>query len=390
MKIQVTKQAVSKLMKGCPLIQEEDLLHPLEQFPKEWVTFTDSSNRFIAYGYLANQNKGIGWLLSWKNELTASFFDKLFLKAKEARSFYFNDDNTTAFRLFNGEGDGLGGLTVDCYNEFAVFSWYNDTIYANREMIIASFRKVFKNIEGAYEKIRFSSDQLPESQKMFGKNASEPLIIVENGVSYAVYLNEGLMTGIFLDQKDVRSELVNGYAAGKQVLNMFSYTGAFSVAAAMGGAAETTSVDLAKRSSPKTAEQFAVNQFPLDHQKIVVMDVFEYFNYAKRKAFTFDCIILDPPSFARNKKKVFTVAKNYGDLVKQSVDILSNKGSLIASTNAANISLKRFKKMVEEALCDKNVRYKIEEIYQLPADFKVNPDFSEGNYLKVLLLRIEK
>ncbi len=193
-----------------------------------------------------------------------------------------------------------------------------------------------------------------------------------------------------MDQKEVRNELINGYACGKSMLNMFSYTGAFSVAAAMGGASETTSVDLAKRSFSKTTEQFEVNQLPTAQQKIVVMDVFEYFKYAKRKELTYECIVLDPPSFARNKKKVFTVAKNYGELIEQSVDILSDKGSIIASTNAANISLERFRKMVELALKEKNVSYEIEKIYQLPADFKVNPHFPEGSYLKVLFLKIEK
>ncbi len=86
---------------------------------------------------------------------------------------------------------------------------------------------------------------------------------------------------------------------------MFSYTGAFSVAAAMGGAIETTSVDLAKRSLKKTQEQFEVNGLDVDQQKIIVMDVFEYFKYAKRKQFLYDMIVLDPPSFARNKKKSF-------------------------------------------------------------------------------------
>ena len=171
---------------------------------------------------------------------------------------------------------------------------------------------------------------------------------------------------------------------------MFSYTGAFSVAAAMGGAATTTSVDLAKRSAPKTTEQFEVNQLPLQEQKIVVMDTFEYFKYAKRKGLQFDCIVLDPPSFARNKKKVFTVAKNYGELVSQSIDLLPEKGTLIASTNAANLSLSRFRSIVEEAAEASGASFKVEKIYQLPADFKVNPQFIEGNYLKVLFLRITK
>lgn len=171
---------------------------------------------------------------------------------------------------------------------------------------------------------------------------------------------------------------------------MFSYTGAFSVASAMGGSSTTTSVDLAKRSLPKTKEQFEVNHLAVEDQKIVVMDVFDYFKYAVRKALTYDVIVLDPPSFARNKKKVFSVAKNYGDLVKDSVDILAPEGLLIASTNAANISLEKYKKMIIDALEEKKVQYKFQEMYQLPSDFKTNKYFEEGNYLKVFFIKIKK
>ena len=252
-------------------------------------------------------------------------------------------------------------------------------------------RTVYPDIIGAYEKIRFSTKNFTRITVSFlyGEQAPEPLLVTENGVQFATYLNEGLMTGIFLDQKEVRGRLVDGFAVGKTVLNMFSYTGAFSVAAAMGGAVATTSVDLAKRSLPKTTEQFEVNHLNLAPQKIIVMDVFDYFKYASRKGLSYDMIILDPPSFARNKKKVFSVAKNYGELVKDSIDILTDKGTLIASTNAANLSLAKYKKMVITALQEKNVRYKITDTYHYRADFQVNPNFPEGNYLKVLFIEIE-
>lgn len=390
MKIKVNRTAEKKFKKGYPLIQAEDLEDKLSVLPKEWLQFIDSKNKEIAFGYLGEQNKGLGWLVNWSGPVDRKFLMKLFMTAKEKRTAFENDELTTAYRLFNGEGDGLGGLIIDRYDDFAIFSWYNETLFALKNEIIQVFQEISPEIIGAYEKIRFTSEKLPESQFLFGEDAPEPLIIKENGISFAVYLNEGLMTGIFLDQKEVRGRLIDGAAIGKSVLNMFSYTGAFSVAAAMGGAFSTTSVDLAKRSSSKTKEQFEVNQLPLDNQKIIVMDVFEYFKYAARKQLSYDLIILDPPSFARNKKKVFSVAKNYGDLIKESVDILADQGTIIASTNAANITMKKYKLMVQEALEVKEVQYRIEEVYQLPADFQVNPQFQEGNYLKVLFIEVKK
>ena len=390
MKLQVTKKAEHKFKKGYPLIQKEDLQQVPAPLPTDWLTLIDSKGQRLAEGYLGEQNKGIGWLLSWHGPINQSFFQQLFEISREKLKSFEKDSLTTAYRLFNGEGDGIGGVIIDRYADYAVFSWYNETLYQKKAELLTAFRTVYPDIIGAYEKIRFSTKDLPESQFLYGEQAPEPLLVTENGVQFATYLNEGLMTGIFLDQKEVRGRLVDGFAVGKTVLNMFSYTGAFSVAAAMGGAVATTSVDLAKRSLPKTTEQFEVNHLNLAAQKIIVMDVFDYFKYASRKGLSYDMIILDPPSFARNKKKVFSVAKNYGELVKDSIDILTDKGTLIASTNAANLSLAKYQKMVITALQEKNVRYKITDTYQLPADFQVNPNFPEGNYLKVLFIEIEK
>lgn len=390
MKLQVTKKAEHKFKKGYPLIQKEDLQQVPAPLPTDWLTLIDSKGQRLAEGYLGEQNKGIGWLLSWHGPINQSFFQQLFEISREKRTSFEKDSLTTAYRLFNGEGDGIGGVIIDRYADYAVFSWYNETLYQKKAELLTAFRTVYPDIIGAYEKIRFSTKDLPESQFLYGEQAPEPLLVTENGVQFATYLNEGLMTGIFLDQKEVRGRLVDGFAVDKTVLNMFSYTGAFSVAAAMGGAVATTSVDLAKRSLPKTTEQFEVNHLNLAAQKIIVMDVFDYFKYASRKGLSYDMIILDPPSFARNKKKVFSVAKNYGELVKDSIDILTDKGTLIASTNAANLSLAKYQKMVITALQEKNVRYKITDTYQLPADFQVNPNFPEGNYLKVLFIEIEK
>ncbi|WP_302471689.1 class I SAM-dependent rRNA methyltransferase [Vagococcus intermedius] len=390
-KIKLTAKNSSKIQQGYPLIQKEDLQQASDITNiGEWVTFVSPKNDYLGTGYLGEQNKGAGWVVSHNATkiLDHCFFVELFTEAFAKRKSLKNNDLTTAYRLFNGEGDGLGGLTIDLYDEFAVFSWYNQSIYKQRDLLVLAFQEVANFVKGAYEKIRFEQKGLPESQIIFGQEAPEPLLVLENGISYATYLNEGMMTGIFLDQKDVRGKLVDGLALGKKVLNTFSYTGAFSVAAAMGGATETVSVDLAKRSLPKTQEMFEVNGLSLENNKIVVMDVFEYFNYARRKGFNFDMIILDPPSFARNKKRTFSVAKNYGDLVAEVSDLLTEEGLLIASTNAANVSFDKYVTMVEGALKQKGRRFKRLETHRLPIDFAVTSKFKEGNYLKVLIYQV--
>ena len=389
MKIELTNYGIKRIRQGNPLIQEEDLRQPIKKIPLEWVTFVDNKNNYIAAGYLGKQNKGFGWVLDQtRRPIDQAFIMEKFQQAIEQRQAFFADETTTAFRLFNGEGDGFGGVTVDYYADYLVISWYNQTIYHFQKLIVDSLLNVFPTAKGVVEKIRFKS-VLKESRWLAGEKPQEPLIILENGVSYAVYLDEGYMTGVFLDQKEVRGRLTEGLAAGQKVLNMFSYTGAFSVAAAYGGALETTSVDLAQRSLPKTQEQFEVNGLSLEQQRIIVMDTFDYFRYAARKNLTYDLIILDPPSFARNKKKTFSVAKDYGRLIEDSVEILSDEGMIIASTNAANLPIKKFKQSIEEALKKKEVSFQLAESYRLPADFPAS-NFEESNYLKVLFYTIKK
>lgn len=382
----VTNQAKKRILNGNPLIQPADCIDL--KLMNQWVDFVDEKNNWLAQGYLGKQNKGVGWILSLtKCEFDQAFFTQKFQKAKQKRSTFFSQDLTTAFRLVNGEGDGLGGITIDYYQGYAVISWYNETIYQVKELILKAFLTVYPDTLGIYEKNRFETT-LPETQHIYGKAAPEPLIIKENGIQYATYLNEGWMTGIFLDQKEVRNYLASGFASGKKVLNMFSYTGAFSIASAMGGALSTTSVDLAKRSLPKTKEQFSINGIDPASQKIHVIDTFDYFHYAQKKGLTFDLIILDPPSFARNGKKVFSVAKNYGQLIADSLPILSKKGWIVASTNAANVSVKRFKQMIEQELKGKVQSYQLVQTFQLPIDFTVLPTFEQGNYLKVFIYQI--
>lgn len=383
----VNSIAEKKIKKGICLLDSSDFKEsPVDiEGPVNLVT---SKGAYLASAYLSQQNKGIGWVYSRENEgLSLEFFTNLFRRAKARRQSYYHSEVTTAFRLFNQDGDGFGGLTIDLYGDFLVFSWYNSFVFSMKDMIIEAVQLVFPEVLGAYEKIRFKGLSF-ESAFLYGQEAPDTFTILENGVSYQVFLNDGLMTGIFLDQHDVRASLVDGLAAGKNLLNMFSYTAAFSVAAAMGGASQTVSVDLAKRSRELSQAHFQANGLSLDNHQFVVMDVFDYFSYAKRKGLTFDVIVLDPPSFARNKKQTFSVAKDYHKLIAQSLDILSPKGLIIASTNAATISPEKFKQQIKKGLG--NVEHRFTQTYRLPADFTINKNDESSNYLKVFTIQVQK
>lgn len=387
MKIKVNRIAEQKINRGIQLLDSADFSGFSFDEDRLAVLYSESGS-YLGQAYLSKQNKGIGWLFSRSNQdLTMDFFVKLFVDAKQKRQQFYQSEMTNAFRLFNQDGDNFGGMTVDLYDEYAVFSWYNTFIYSVKEMIVAAFQQVFPEVRGAYEKIRFKGLAF-ESAHLYGEEAPEYFTVLENGVHYQVFMNDGLMTGIFLDQHEVRGSLVDGLAAGKSLLNMFSYTAAFSIAAAMGGAGETTSVDLAKRSREPSKAHFKVNSLDLDNHHFVVMDVFEYFKYAKRKGLTYDVIVLDPPSFARNKKQTFSVAKDYHKLISQSLEILKTGGTIIASTNAANVSVEKFKRQIEKGFGVRKHRY--EASYRLPADFVINKNDESSNYLKVFTIQVDK
>ncbi len=353
----------------------------------ERVLFYSAQNKFLGTGYLSEQNKALGWFVSKEMvEFSKTFFYDLFLKSKDIRMAFEYSSDTSAYRLFNQDGDGFGGFTIDRYNNFALFSWYNAYVYEIRHLIIEAFQEVYPEIIGAYEKIRFKGE-LPVSQFVYGQKQEAPFWVIENGVWYEVFLNDGLMTGIFLDQHHVRGRLGDGLASGKRVLNLFSYTAAFSVASAMGGSLETVSVDLAKRSRELSSAHFRANGLPLENNHFVVMDCFDYLRYAQRHGLSFDLIVIDPPSFARNKKMSFSVAKDYHKLISATLKVLKQNGTIIASTNAATLSLEQFERQLKKGLGA--IKAEFTHVDRLPEDFPVVTSDPQSNYLKVVTIKVQ-
>jgi len=389
--VKINSKYVNRMKSGNPIVLKEAIINIKDLHTEGMILkVVDERGQFIGKGYYGKQNKGYGWILTRKqNEaIDGVFFQQKILQAIEKRKAFFENEDTTAFRVFNGEGDGIGGVTIDYFDGYYVINWYSKGIYQFKEEIIQSITSQFP-FKGIYQKKRFDVDgkYVEEDDFVTGERGQFPLIVKENGIHFAVYLNEGAMVGVFLDQRDVRKAIRDRYAEGKTVLNTFSYTGAFSVAAALGGATKTTSVDLANRSKSKTIEQFSMNGIDYEAQDIIVEDVFHYFKYAVKKNLKFDLVILDPPSFARSKKVTFSAAKDYTNLLKQAITITEDHGVIIASTNSAAFDMKRFKGFIKTAFQECNERYEILEEYSLPEDFRTIKEFPEGDYLKVVFIR---
>jgi 23S rRNA (cytosine1962-C5)-methyltransferase len=388
--VQIETPFEKNLLNGNPLIYKEAIKANISLEEGQIIDVVTKKNKFIGRGYYAIQNKGIGWILTRESNIPIddSFFENRLKKAIDKRAAYFKDPETTAFRIFNGEGDGIGGFSVDLYQNYLLIQWYSIGIYKYKSWIVESLQRLLE-IDGIYEKKRFDDNgtYMEDDDFVVGKKADFPFTILENGIKYAVNLNEGAMTGIFLDQKDVRKTIRDQYAKGKNVLNTFSYTGAFSVAAAVGGSLSTTSVDLANRSKQKTADNFLLNDIDLSSQKIIVEDVFHYFKYAVKKQLSFDMVILDPPSFARSKKHTFRATKDYTNLLKEAIAITNNGGIIVASTNCATFDIKKFKGFIDAAFHHQKETYQIVEQFGLPADFANIKEVTESNYLKVVFIK---
>ncbi len=391
MNLKIKQKFVKDYKNGYPLISKESIVN-CKNFINEGtiINLVDERNGFIGKGYYGKQNKGLGWILSLKEheKLDPKFFEDKIKQAIENRQQYYNSSDTTAFRVFNGEGDGIGGLTIDFFDGFYLISWYSEGIYQFKDWVIQAIKNIVE-FKGIYQKKRFDTkgQYIEEDDFVMGERGQFPIIVKENGVNFAIYLNDGAMVGVFLDQREVRKLIRDKYAYDKTVLNTFSYTGAFSVFAAVGGASKTTSVDLANRSLDKTKEQFKINGIDPATESIVVEDVFHYFKYAVKKNLTFDMVILDPPSFARSKKHTFSAEKDYKNLLKEAITITENDGVIVASTNCSTFGMNKFKGFIDTAFKELGGQYKLMEEFSLPNDFKTTKQFKEGNYLKVVFIR---
>lgn len=383
-KLKVKQTAQKAYDQGLKLVKEADFAHDITFEEGEVVELVDEKGHFLHQAYLARQNKGIGWIVdeAFAHVRPDTFFTKIFTKAKEKRQALFADQLTTAFRIYNGEGDGMGGFTIDYYDNYALIQWYSLGIYTYREAIVHALLTTYPDCQGIVGKNRFKAPDLPKSEVLWGE-IPETVSVMENGVAYHCHLDAGWMTGIFLDQRDVRQYIQWELAPGRDLLNLFSYAGAFSVAAAMGGALSTTSVDLAKRTDELVAEQFAANGIPMDNHKVFIMDVFDFYDYAIKKGLTYDVIVIDPPSFARNKKQTFKASRDYDKLVAKALMILNEGGQLICSTNAANLSSHAFEKLIQKGAQKAGQRLELMQEFHLPVDFPVPAANPESDYLKV-------
>ncbi|MFB9770252.1 class I SAM-dependent methyltransferase [Lactiplantibacillus modestisalitolerans] len=390
-KVQITGNSQRKVKDGYPLLVADDLKDPAMKLTDGSFVALMASSQFMGYALVAKHRRQLGWVLS-RDEAetpTQDYFRKLFKQALVRRVREF--DPQLPQRVFNADGDGLGGLTIDRYQDYYVFTWYAQGVYQQREMLYAAFEAASDHqFKGIYAKLRFNVEEANlKSQLVTGTAAPEPLLVTEGAVTYPLHLADDLTTGLLLDMRPIRQWLAGAELPGKTVLNLFSQENGITAAAAVAGAAKTISIETNQKGASATADQLAVNNVDPDKHEIRVIEVPNYLDYAQKHRLSYDVVAVTAPTFARVKKQKFQVATDLTDLLTATLPVVRRQGHLIVATSAANFSMKKFKAAVSAAFVGSDRHYRLEETYRLPADFVTRKAYLASNYLKVLVLSLD-
>ena len=326
------------------------------------------SGRMVAFGDIPPHN-------AIKNALT---------HAIAFRQTQFKDQLTNAYRLINGEGDGLPGLIVDRYNNVIVIQILTLGMEHIRSLIVDILKQTL-NPQAIYEK------SLHGSRKEEGLNFREEMIygpdldeveIIENGLKFVVSFKQGQKTGFFLDQREMRKQ-IKDLAKNKRVLNCFAYTGGFSIYALAGGANFVTSVDSSEFALKLAKQNVLLNGFFDNQHETQDRDVFEFL---RKENLNYEIVILDPPAFAKGQKDIVAACRGYKELNRLAIQKMPQNSYLLTCSCSHYINADLFQKVIFQAASDVERSIRIVGRHQIATDHPVNLFHPETDYLKSLLL----
>ena len=323
----------------------------------------------------------------WHERIRAAY------QVREAIGLIRPDNNT--FRLVHGEGDFLPGLIVDVYADTAVVQAHSVGMHMCRKQIAEALVNEVPQVKNVYYK---SDDTLPFKAPITGEKLGwltpvptpmpDAFWSIENGLSFRIDWLTGQKTGFFIDQRENRA-LVERYAVGKDVLNMFCYTGGFSLYALRGGAKSVDSVDVSQKAIDLVNVNVAKNFPHATNHTAAAADAFEYLSAQKAKNRTFDLIILDPPAFAKHRDAVKNALRGYQRINAKAIEMIRPGGILFTFSCSQAVDKEAFRLAVFSAAAQ--VGRKVRILHQLhqPQDHPINIYHPEGEYLKGLVLYVE-
>jgi len=385
---------------GPESVRMVELGHPwiiADAFTKKWpvgsagdlVELVDPGGRFLATALLDPTERVAARIISRQQmRLDLPWLKGRLDRAIRLRRSHGNLGDTNAYRLVNGEGDLLPGLTVDTYAGYLMVQLYGSVWKPHLQLVTAALQELLSPV-GIYEKTRPRSTRELESggegknygRLLLGKPAEGRLRVRENGLDFLVSLEKGLDTGLFPDQRNNRRELM-ARAGGKRVLNLFSYTGAFSVAAAVVGASRVTSVDVSAAYTDWARANFEANRLNPGKHEFIVADCAAALAELKRGKSSFDIIIMDPPSFSTTAKSRFTTRGGTSELVAAALPLLQEGGLLLCSSNHQKVDIADYLKELRRGALQAGSGLQAISLAGQPEDFPYPVTFPEGRYLK--------
>lgn len=309
------------------------------------------------------------------------------------------EDNNT-YRLIHGEGDMLPGLVVDVYGSTAVVQAHSVGMHLCRKEIAEAIVKEVKEVDAVYYK---SDDTLPykapiEGDKtgwLFTQSAAsnqlsdyEEFWAKENGIDMRIDWLRGQKTGFFIDQRENRA-LIERYAAGKDVLNMFCYTGGFSLYALRGGAKSVHSVDVSQKAIDLVNANVERNFPGCSNHKAVTADAFDYLSEQRAQGHQYDLIILDPPAFAKHRDAIKNALRGYQRINAKAIEMIRPGGILFTFSCSQAVDKEAFRLAVFSAAAQTGRKVRILHQLHQPQDHPINIYHPEGEYLKGLVLYVE-
>jgi 23S rRNA (cytosine1962-C5)-methyltransferase len=310
-----------------------------------------------------------------------------------------NLDVTTAYRWIYGEGDGLPGLVVDRYGDYAIVQTYAESVHALVPQVAAALRRCDPELRGVV--MRQGASQVgadaedgtalrtTELQTLWGEAPPANLVVQEHGLYFHADVGRGQKTGLFLDQRENR-RTVEGLAAGRTVLNCFAYTGGFSLYALRGGASDVISADIGRGLDAAAAANIALNRLDGARHRFVTDDCFALLDGYAKAGRSFQMLILDPPSFAKQKSSLYGAIRAYTRLNALGMRCVEPGGLLVTASCTSQVSPEAFRNLLGDAAQQAGVRAQIIHEAGQPADHPVPVSFPEGRYLKFVVARIRE
>jgi 23S rRNA (cytosine1962-C5)-methyltransferase len=358
----------------------------------EVVKVLDADADFLAYGYYNDQSRVAVRLLDWdENVIINEQWWKAKIEAAIKAREHLQNENTTTCRLIFSEADYLPGLIVDRFGDYLALQILTSGIEQVKETIVNALSTLL-SVKGIIDKSDASARahdglQTQHGTLLWGALPPDFVEVKENGVKYLINILEGQKSGFYCDQRDNR-RIVASYAAGKKVLDCFSYSGGFTLNALLNDAASVTAVDSSALAVETLKKNIQLNQFDEGKAVAIQSDVNKYLRILKEEGETFDIVVLDPPKYAPSRSSLDRAARAYKDLNRLGMQVLKKGGLLATFSCSGAMDIETFKQVIAWAALDAGKEVQIIHQFCQPEDHPVRISFSEGEYLKGLFCRV--